>query len=118
MTLVEIGAGIALTAAPTLSVHLLLGSTLDNSAALVIARMVGIALTSLGIACYFARRDSHSPAGKGLLGAMLFYNFSVAALFAYSGLALATAGVLLWPVTILHAVLALACLTFLLKNKS
>lgn len=96
--------------------HLLLGVSLDAAAARVLARVAGMALITLGIACWLAHHDMKSRAGRGLLGAMLFYNISVAAVLSYPGLALGLSGVLLWPAVLLHASLAIGCLVCLRIN--
>lgn len=116
MAFVEVAAGLALALAPGFSVQLLLGTSLDSPAALVITRMTGIALCSLGIACWLAHKDGQSRAGMGLIGSMLFYNIAVASLFIYSGLTLSIAGVLLWPAVLLHTVLAMGCLSCLRRS--
>ena len=49
--IIETAAGLALAVAPAFSVNILLGTPLSNPAALVVARVAGMALISLGIAC-------------------------------------------------------------------
>lgn len=93
--------------------YLLLGVSPDEAALGVLARVAGMALMTLGIACGLAHNDAKSRAGRALLGAMLFYNISVAAVLAYPGLALGLSGLLLWPAVLLHASLAIGCLVCL-----
>jgi hypothetical protein len=111
--LFEASAGLALAVAPSFSIHLLLGASLESPAASVLARVAGMALISLGIACGLAHQDGQSRAGRGLVGAMLFYNVSVAAVLAYAGLALRLSGILLWPAILFHISLAMGCLACL-----
>lgn len=109
MALVEGTVGPALAIAPSPTVSLLLGAPLETPAALMLARVAGSALLALGVACWAARADAASPAGRGLLAAMLFYNTAVAALLAYSGAAMDMAGPLLWPCVPLHLAIATWC---------
>ena len=90
----EAATGLALLIAPALVGTLLLGEQLTGVTVLV-ARVAGIALIGLGVACW---------PGPPLLG-MLTYSALVTLYLAYIGLAGAFAGLLLWPVVILHAIL-------------
>ena len=72
--LVETATGLMLLVSPTLVVAFLLGASLDAPAALVVARIAGAALLSLGCACWLARDDGPSRARRGLVAAMLLYN--------------------------------------------
>lgn len=91
----EAATGAALLVAPSLVGELLLGGALNGIAAAV-ARVAGIALIALAIACW--RR---AP----LLG-MLIYSTAVALYLAYLGSAEGLAGMLLWPAVAVHAVLS------------
>ena len=91
----EIATGLALVVVPSLVGRLLLGEDLTG-VAVVVARVTGIALIGLGLACW---------PGPPRLG-MLVYGAAVAAYLAYAGLVDGRAGVLLWPAVLLHAVLA------------
>ncbi len=93
----EAATGLALVVAPAFVVHLLLGSEVAGAGGLV-ARVAGIALVGLGIACW---------PGPPRLG-MLIYSGAVAVYLAYLGLTGAASGVLLWPAVFLHALLSLA----------
>ena len=91
----ETATGLALVLVPALVGQLLLGADLTGPAATV-ARVTGIALVGLGIACW---------PGPPRVG-MLVYSVSVALYLAYVGIAGASAGVLLWPAVIVHVVLS------------
>jgi hypothetical protein len=91
----EILTGLALVLVPSIVSHLLLGVPLVGVATPV-ARVAGIALIGLGIACW------PGPPRAG----MTAYSALVALYLAYVGFAGGLAGVLLWPVVILHLVMA------------
>ena len=92
----EIATGLALVVVPSLVGQVLLGEVLTG-AAIPMARVAGIALIALGVACW---RNS------GLLG-MLIYSAAVMFYLAYVGLGTGFTGVLLWPAVGLHAVLSI-----------
>jgi hypothetical protein len=91
----EIATGAALLIAPSLVGWLLLGEELSGIA-IPVARVAGIALVALGIACW---------PGPPLVG-MLIYSTVVALYLAYLGLADGLTGTLLWPAVALHAILS------------
>ena len=115
--LVETGAGLTLLFSPPLVAELLLGASLDAPAALVVARVAGAALLSLGGACWLARDDAPSRASRGLVAAMLLYNCAAMAVLANAAAGAELVGVLMWPAVALHAVLAVWC-TAGLRNRS
>lgn len=92
----EAATGAALLLSPSLVGDLLLGEPLTG-VAIPVARVAGIALIALGLACW-----RNSP-----LFGMLIYGAVVALYLAYLGLAGGFAGVLLWPAVVLHAVLSI-----------
>jgi len=114
---IETAAGLALLFSPRLVAELLLGASLDAPAALIVARMTGAALLSLGCACWLARDDAPSRACRGLLAAMLLYNGASVAVLAHAGARLGLVGVLMWPTTALHAVLVLWCVVCLRSGR-
>jgi hypothetical protein len=106
---IEAAAGLALVACPSAMVALLLGSSLDTSAGLTIARVGGAALLSLGVACWRARNDERSRTTRGLIAAMLLYNVAAVAILAHASLGARLSGVGLWPGASLHAGMAIWC---------
>jgi hypothetical protein len=111
--LVETATGLILLVSPTLVVAFLLGASLDAPAALVVARMAGAAVLSLGCACWLARNDGPNRAVPGLVAAMLLYNSVAVAVLAHAGAVARLVGVLTWPVIALHAALAVWCIACL-----
>ncbi len=90
----EVATGLALLVAPSLVGRLLLGEGLTG-VAIPVARVLGIALVALGIACW---------PGPPRMG-MLTYSAAVTLYLAYVGFAGGFSGVLLWPAVVLHALL-------------
>jgi hypothetical protein len=111
--LAETGVGLILLMSPPLVAGLLLGVSLDAPAALIVGRIAGAALLSLGGACWLARDDGPSRARRGLVAAMLLYNCAAGAVLAHAGVGLRLVGVLMWPAVGLHAVLAVWCIACL-----
>jgi len=89
----ETATGLALTIVPSLVARLLLGDELTGIA-VAVARVAGLALIGLGIACW---------QGNALLG-MLTYSAAVAVYLAYLGLMAGLTALLLWPAVVLHLV--------------
>jgi hypothetical protein len=92
----EAATGMALLIVPSLVAQLLLGEDLTG-VALTVARVAGIALIGLGVACW---------PGPPLVG-MLIYSASVAVYLAYIGFAGGLTGIFLWPAVALHAILSI-----------
>jgi len=110
---VEAAGGLALLGLPSLVASLLLGGSLDAPSALVVARVTGAALLSLGVACWLARHDERSRAARGLIAAMLFYNAAIVVVLVHAGMGLRLSGIGLWPTVVLHAALAAWCVACL-----
>lgn len=91
----EAATGLALLIAPSLVGQLLLGEQLTGIA-IPVARVAGIALVALGVACW---------PGPPLLG-VLIYSAAATLYLAYLGLA-GLAGMLLWPAVALHLLLSI-----------
>jgi hypothetical protein len=114
---IEMGAGLALLSFPSATAILLVGAPLKAPAALVVARVAGTALLTLGLACWLAREDTNSPSAKGLVAAMLFYNLGVALILCSARIQLHLIGIALWPAVVLHASMTIWCIISLLSAK-
>lgn len=105
--------GIALIASPGAPVSLLVGTSLEAPGGLVVARVAGAALLALGVACWLARDDGGSRAGRGLVAGLLLYNGGALATLGYACIALKLSGVGFWPAVIAHGGLGLWCVSCL-----
>ena len=92
----EAATGMAFLIVPSLAAQLLLGDVLVGIA-IPVARVAGIALIALGIACW------PGPPFVGMLG----YGAAVTLYLAYLGIAGGFSGILLWPAVALHAALTI-----------
>jgi hypothetical protein len=95
----ELATGLALLAMPDLVVSLLL-APVTSAMVVSVARVAGIALIALGLACW----PSSHRTGDAAFRALLTYNLLVAAYLAYLGATQHLSGLLLWPVVGLHAI--------------
>lgn len=104
---VECLAGLAFVLFPALAIALLLDAE-PGSAGLMIARVAGVALLALGVACGGAATEVAGPARTWTVVAITFYNAGVGLLlvaFAARGMA---GGPVVWIASVLHMGLALA----------
>jgi hypothetical protein len=102
----EAGTGLALLLVPALVVRLLLGEELTGSA-IPVARVAGLALIALGVACW---------PGPPRVG-MVIYSAAVTLYLAYIGFAGGLTGILLWPAVILHAILTVLLIRAAIRNQ-
>jgi hypothetical protein len=107
--IIEAGAGLALLGLPSETSSLLLGTPIDRAAALSLVRVGGAAVFGLAITCWMARNDENSPALRGLVVAMLFYNIAVGGVLALASLGDGLHGMLLWPAVAFHAAMSAWC---------
>jgi hypothetical protein len=101
----EIIVGAILIAAPDVPCMLVFGSK-PEAIARPLARWVGLTLCALGVACLPSRNAE--PNRSAVIGFFVL-NVGVTVLFAWVGFA-TVHGPVLWPVVILHAVIAVALL--------
>jgi hypothetical protein len=90
----EAATGVAFLIVPSLVGRLLFGEELAG-VAVPLARVIGITLVALGVACW---------PGPPLLG-MLTYGALVTPYLAWVGFAGGSTGMLLWPAVVLHVIL-------------
>lgn len=73
--------GIILMLIPQIIVPLLLSSPLEGTGGIISARIAGIAITSLALACWFSKSNKNN---SGVMKSLLFYNFAIIAIFLYT----------------------------------
>ena len=100
-------AGAALVLLPGMTIGLLLGVESHNDG-LMIARIAGVALFALGIACWWARTDAGGAALAGTLNAITIYNGGGGLLLLVSATTGRTGGVVTLLAGALHLGLAAA----------
>lgn len=100
----EIVVGASFLLAPDKQSQFLYGVRPEGVAATFV-QFVGIALIGLGIACL---PSNVSGSSQRAARALLVYNIAVMIFFVWGAVATPFRGVLLWPVVILHTVVAIA----------
>ena len=110
---VESATGLGILALPSRGTSLMLGTPLDTPAAVAVARVAGVALLALGVACWLARQHELGPSARGLVGAMVLYNAGVIAVLVHQAVGVAISGIALWPTVVAHAAMGIWCITSL-----
>lgn len=100
-TVAEAVTGALLLADPMLVIRLLLGSLAAGP--VTMARICGLALVSVAVACWPRRLNPHL---EQACVAMLLYNSGVGVLLAFVGVSGPVSGILLWPAAIFHFLMA------------
>ncbi|HVP12210.1 MAG TPA: hypothetical protein VMV94_13615 [Phycisphaerae bacterium] len=109
----EAATGLALLIVPSLVGRLLLGEELTG-VAIPVARVAGIALIALGVACL--PRSERGWPGTPLVG-MLTYSAAVTLYVAFLGIRGEWVGLLLWPAVVVHAILTILLTRSWLKDQ-
>jgi hypothetical protein len=107
---VEAATGVALVIVPSLVGRLLLGGELTG-VAIPVARVTGIALVALGVACYPGEAVTREFYG------MLTYSLLATLYLVYLGLGGKWVGSLLWLAAAIHAALTVLLAASWLKNR-
>lgn len=110
---VEAGAGFVFLVLPSVAAKLLFGASLGAPTALMVGRLTGAALVTLGIVCWLAQFDVKSRATIGLVIAMLFYHLAAFAILGSAGAGLGLVGVSLGLGIVFHSGMAIWCLVCL-----
>jgi hypothetical protein len=106
-SLMECLTALALILQPGITVAVLMGSELEG-VGLDAARIAGLALLSLSIACWGARSDLGGPAKSSSVLAIVLYNAGAGALFTLFGVTGQASGAGTWCAAVLHLVLTVA----------
>ena len=115
--LVERSIGVTLLFSPPFVAGLLLGASLEAPAALIVGRVTGAALLSLGGGCWLARDERPSRAVRRLIAMMPLNNCTAGAVLADAGARLGLVGALMWPAVALHVVLAVWCVVYIRNGR-
>lgn len=98
--------GLLLLVWPALVLALLFGWRHATAETLVVARVAGAGVLSIGVTSWTARRDASTPAARGVLTGLVVYNVVAAAVLVLAAVGLEMVGILLWPAVVYHAALA------------
>ena len=99
--IVEISTGLSLLVAPLFVIGLLLGDGLGPTG-VAVARVLGIGLLSVGVAAW---ESPGQDTGLAPRAGLCIYNVGAAIVFVIVGTTGGMAGMLLWPVAGLHALI-------------
>jgi hypothetical protein len=99
---IEMATGLALIARPAFVGRALLGTDL-SAPGIAVARVAGLGLFSLGLACWPGQHDITPQTAR----ALLIYNLLAALYLGYLRVGGGFVSYLLWPASILHAVLTI-----------
>ncbi len=107
----EAGMGLLLLGWPPIVVRLLFSAEISG-AGVIMSRIAGIALISLGVSCW--------PGNSALqpLNGMLTYGTLAMLYLTYIGIRGGTVGLLLWPAVVLHAILVVLLFRARFKEKT
>jgi hypothetical protein len=100
--LLEVGTGLLLLAWPALVLALLFGWRQGAPETLVLGRVAGAAVLSIGVMSWTARHGAWTPGQLGVLVGLVIYDAVSAAVLVWAAFALGMVGVLLWPAVVYH----------------
>ena len=106
--------GIALIAIPSTTIAMLLGIPFEDDSLHVISGIPAAALISIGMVCWSLRNSGASA--LAIVKSVLFYNVAGTLILLYAILGLQMTAIGLWPVTIIHFVMAMWCMAVLVKK--
>lgn len=110
--IIEAGTALGLLVAPVAFVQLLLGGKIAGGS-IPMERVAGVALLALGVACWLGSSDTQSCAARGIVSAMVLYNLGAVLILGAAGIQSQPIGIALWPAAVLHAAMAVWCVTSL-----
>jgi hypothetical protein len=113
--IIEVLTGLGLLVVPAIVVRLLLGGELLG-VGVPLGRVAGVALLSLGIACWLASFDTQSCAARAIVSAMALYNFGTVVILGAAGIRSQPVGIALWPAVAVHAAMAIWCVARRLRK--
>ena len=99
--IIEVSTGLALLATPLFAIGLLLGDGLGPTG-VAVARVLGVALLSVGVAGWESQEQDILLAPRA---GLCIYNVGAAIVFVILGTTGGMNGILLWPAAVLHALI-------------
>lgn len=105
----EFTTGIAMLVAPSQVAKLLLENGLDSPQLMVLARITGAALISIGVSCW-STKNLDAAARASLIRSLLIYNVAVPAVLIYAAITFGMRGLAFWPGCVVHSALAIWCI--------
>jgi hypothetical protein len=107
---IELIAGIVMLLIPSQATLLLLGTSLDSPASILIGRLAGSALFAIGIICWLQQKNQIGRQEISAICGVLAYNISIPLLLSYAYFYENLSGILLWPAVGLHLALTIWCI--------
>jgi hypothetical protein len=114
--IIEMGAGLLMVVLPSLLSMVVFGTSIHTPVELAFARLFGVAILGLGVACWLTRGDEQSHSARGVAGGMVVFNAGVVIVLGYAGIVLGLSGILLWPFILIHLAMAVWCVVQLLHK--
>ena len=111
--IIEVLIGFALLVAPLLVIQLLFGQEI-SATGVSVARILGVALVSIGVAGWEPKEHDVRLAPRA---GLCIYNVGAAIVLAIFGLQSISSGILLWPTVFLHGLIGAMMLRVLISNK-
>jgi hypothetical protein len=106
----EFVVGVLLVITPSAAARLLLGAGLASPESILVGRMAGAALLSIGVICWLSRNQQHRNCQPvRVIGGLLVYNAAIAILLLYAAVVDKMDGIGIWPTIGLHFVLLVWC---------
>jgi hypothetical protein len=110
MAIINILAGVVMIVFPVFLSGAVLGVSLNEPAAIVVLRVAGVAILSLGIVCWMVASEGRSKPGKSLVTGLAIYNTLIMMIIAYTITIQNFTSPGLWVVILLHAIFAGWCI--------
>jgi hypothetical protein len=106
---VEVGTGLLLLVAPSLTAETLFGAGLVSPGSRLMGRIGGAALLAIGLSCWLERNREGSARAIGLVAGLVVYNAAVVMLIVHGALVDGVRGLGSWPAVGLHSMLLVWC---------
>ena len=118
LAVIELGTGLGMLAIPSFVGEALLGSPFGTAIEPVIARVAGIALLALAVACWLLRNEGGIAPREGWSAPCCCITAAAPASWCTQAPAWGFNGTGFWPAVLAHAVMAVWCLIALLHKST